>query len=48
MDSVEKMRNCVAHNRRPSDAVVGHYNNARPLLDQLLTEYLATWAYDEG
>jgi hypothetical protein len=43
MDSVERMRNCVAHNRRPSHAVIENYNNARPLLAQVLDEYLAQW-----
>lgn len=43
MDAIETMRNCVAHNRRPSSRVTENYKNARPLLDQMLNEYLARW-----
>jgi hypothetical protein len=43
MDAIETMRNCVAHNRRPSRRVVENYENARPQLDQLLEDYLARW-----
>ncbi len=43
MNSIEDMRNCVAHNRRPNKRVVENYENARPLLDELLDEYLARW-----
>lgn len=43
MDAIEKMRNCVAHNRRPSRRVAENYENVRPLLDQLLDDYLARW-----
>ncbi len=43
MDAIETMRNCVAHNRRPSKKVVENYDNARPLLVQLLDNYLARW-----
>lgn len=45
MDAIEKMRNCVAHNRRPSRRVVEGYDNARPLLNDLLDNYLVTWTY---
>ena len=41
MDAIERMRNCVAHNRRPTKSVSENYLNARPLLDQMLDEYLA-------
>jgi hypothetical protein len=41
MDAVERMRNCVAHNRRPSDRVRQNYDTARPELESLLDNYLA-------
>ena len=44
MEAIEAMRNCCAHNRRPSKKVEDNYRNARPLLDQLLDGYLARWA----
>lgn len=43
MDSIEAMRNCIAHNRRPSKRVVENYQNTRPLLDLMLDEYLNQW-----
>jgi hypothetical protein len=48
MDPIETMRNCVAHNRRPSKRTVENYDNARPLLDQMLDEYLARWEKADG
>ena len=45
MEAIEAMRNCCAHNRRPSNKVEENYCNARPLLDQLLDGYLTHWAY---
>jgi len=48
MDSIEKMRNCVAHNRRPSQAVINNYNTARPPLNQLLDNYLNQWLWRES
>ena len=42
-DAIERMRNCVAHNRRPTKSVSENYLNARPLLNQMLDEYLARW-----
>jgi hypothetical protein len=47
MDPIEAMRNCCAHNRRPSKKVEENYLNARPLLDQLLDGYLARWEWQE-
>jgi len=47
MGAIEKMRNCVAHNRRPSRGVVGHYETARPLLNDLLDNYLNNWTWRE-
>lgn len=43
MDAIERMRNCVAHNRCPNKRVVENYENARPLVDKMLDEYLARW-----
>ena len=40
MDSIDKMRNCVAHNRRPPRDVAENYPRARDGLDQRLDEYL--------
>jgi hypothetical protein len=48
MDAIENMRNCVAHNRRPTRGAVENYENARPLLDQMLDEYLARWEKADG
>lgn len=47
MDPIEKMRNCVAHNRRPSQTVVNNYETVRPLLDNLLDDYLNQWLWRE-
>jgi hypothetical protein len=44
MDSVEKMRNAVAHNRRPSKKVTNDYLNALPLVNQALDDYLSALA----
>lgn len=43
MDAIETMRNCVAHNRHPSRRVTENYENARPLLNQMLDSYLLRW-----
>jgi hypothetical protein len=47
MDAIEAMRNCCAHSRRPSKKVIENYDNVRPLLDQLLESYLASWEWSE-
>lgn len=47
MDAIEAMRNCCAHSRRPSKKVIENYDNARPLLDGLLDNYLAGWEWTE-
>lgn len=47
MDAIEAMRNCCAHNRRPSKKVEENYINASPLLHQLLDGYLARWEWQE-
>jgi hypothetical protein len=43
MDAIERMRNCVAHNRRPTKSISENYLNALPLLNRMLDEYLARW-----
>lgn len=43
MNAIEHMRNCVAHNRRPTRGVSDNYINVRPLLEQLLDNYLTRW-----
>ncbi len=47
MEAIEAMRNCCAHSRRPSKKVIENYDNARPLLHQLLDGYLARWEWSE-
>lgn len=47
MDAIEAMRNCCAHSRRPSNKIIENYENARPLLNQLLDSYLARWEGSE-
>lgn len=46
MDVIEKMRNCVAHNRRPSQKATDDYLNALPLVNQALDDYLEALAID--
>ena len=43
MDPIERMRNCVAHNRRPTKSVVDNYPNAREELEKRLNGYLSQW-----
>lgn len=47
MEAIEAMRNCCAHSRRPSKKVIQNYDNASPLLHQLLDDYLARWEWQE-
>jgi hypothetical protein len=47
MGAIEAMRNCCAHSRKPSKRVEENYRNARPLLDQLLNDYLIRWEIQE-
>jgi hypothetical protein len=46
MDSIEKMRNAVAHNRRPSQKATNDYRNAFALVNQALDDYLGALAAD--
>ena len=43
MDPIESMRNCVAHNRRPTRSLIDNYPNARRELEERLNGYLAQW-----
>lgn len=45
--AIEKMRNCIAHHRRPPKRTKDDYENAKPLVDQLLDTYLIQWVYNE-
>ena len=45
MDAIEKMRNCVAHNRRPSTRLTANYNNALPQLHEMLDNCLSRWDF---
>ena len=44
---IGRMRNCVAHNRRPSVRIKEDYPNARDQLDTMLDEFLAGWEPQE-
>ncbi|MBD2443852.1 hypothetical protein H6G25_11765 [Dolichospermum sp. FACHB-1091] len=46
--AIEKMRNCIAHHRRPSSRTEEGYQNAQPLISQLLDEYLERWSWNEA
>lgn len=46
MDSIEKMRNAVAHNRRPPKKLTSDYLNAFNLVKQALDDYLGALAAD--
>jgi hypothetical protein len=46
MDPIEKMRNCVAHNRKPSTKLTNDYTNALPLVNQALDNYLSVQEAD--
>lgn len=43
MDPIERMRNCVAHNRQPSDRITENYLTAYARLNGLLDQYMARW-----
>jgi hypothetical protein len=40
MESIEAVRNCVAHNRRPSKRAMENYRQALPDLNELLDDFL--------
>ncbi len=43
MDPIEQMRNCVAHNRRPTRSIAQNYPTARLALEKHLDEHLEKW-----
>ena len=43
MDPIEQMRNCVAHNRRPTKSIAQNYPTARLALEKHLDEHLEKW-----
>jgi hypothetical protein len=45
--AIEKMRNCIAHHRRPSTRTKQGYETAKPQVNQLLDTYLSQWVYNE-
>lgn len=58
MEAIEAMRNCVAHNRRPSKRIRGNYVTALPelmgtpegegTLDKLLNRWSMAWEYEQS
>lgn len=46
MTSIDTMRNCVAHSRRPSQRVTDNYLNALPQLNDMLDQFLSRWELD--
>ena len=47
MDTIEQMRNCVAHNRRPTRSINDSYPDARSKLEEHLDQYLEKWETQE-
>ena len=43
MDPIERMRNCVAHNRRPTQRITDNYPTARLDLEKHIDKYLEKW-----
>ncbi|CAH2574390.1 hypothetical protein PRNO82_03750 [Planktothrix rubescens] len=43
MGAIEKMRNCIAHHRRPSLRTENGYQIAKPEINELLKKYLERW-----
>ena len=48
MDPIERMRNCVAHNRRPSTRLRQNYFRTRPDLEKRLDGYLADLRWSDS
>ena len=46
-ESIEKMRNCVAHYRRPSKRIVENYTNAKVQLHDFLDDFLTRMIVSE-
>ncbi len=47
ISAIEKMRNCIAHHRRPSLRTEKGYQTAQPEINRLLNEYLERWSWNE-
>ncbi len=47
MGVIEKMRNCIAHHRRPSLRTEQGYQTAQPEINQLLDDYLVQFLWQE-
>ena len=45
--AIEKMRNCIAHHRRPPKRTKDGYETAEPLVNELLDNYLNRWLWRE-
>ena len=43
IEPIVKMRNCMAHNRRPTPDEIREYDRDRRQLEDMLNEYLARW-----
>ena len=43
MEPIERMRNCVAHNRRPTRSINDNYPDARSRIEERLDQYLEKW-----
>ena len=41
INPIENMRNCVAHNRKPTNRIIDNYRSALLKLDERLNQYLA-------
>jgi hypothetical protein len=48
LDPIEKLRNCVAHNRTPTDRIIQNYRNAHNELDRKLDEFLALFTLEQA
>ena len=46
--AIEKMRNCIAHHRRPPKRTKDGYETAEPLVNELLDNYLNRWLWREA
>ncbi len=44
LEPIEKVRNCVAHNRKISDRILQDYHNAKTLLESELDQYLSKYS----
>ena len=47
MQTLDGMRNCVAHNRRPTRSIIDNYPDACSQVEELLNDYIARWEVEE-